>query len=43
MFKQTISTADLDRLKLAREDADRLYSDALSELDTVLRMPEVPL
>ena len=43
MFKRTVSTADLARLKREREGADRLYNDALTALDRAIqRLREMP-
>lgn len=43
MFERTISPDDLTRLKAQREEADRLYNEALTALDgALLRVPEVP-
>lgn len=40
---RTVSEADLARLKQAREDADRRYNEALSELDAALQaLPSFP-
>ncbi|MBI2833575.1 MAG: class I SAM-dependent methyltransferase [Acidobacteria bacterium] len=40
---RTVSADDLARLKREREDADRLYNEALTALDAaVQRLPEIP-
>ena len=43
MFERTVSADDLARLKREREQADRDYNAALTELDqAILRPPEPP-
>ena len=43
MFERTVSADDLARLKREREQADRDYNAALTELDqAILRPPELP-
>lgn len=43
MIPRTVSEDDLERLKQAREDADRRYNDALTLLDAAIKTaPELP-
>jgi SAM-dependent methyltransferase len=43
MFERTVSPDDLARLKAQREEADRLYNEALTALDAAqLRVPDLP-
>ena len=46
MFERTVSPDDLDRLARQREDAEREYNDALTQLDRALprplRLPPLP-
>lgn len=43
MFERTVSPEDLGRLKREREDADRLYNEALTALDQAIqRLPAMP-
>jgi SAM-dependent methyltransferase len=43
MFERTISPDDLTRLKAQREEADRLYNEALTALDGAqIRVPDLP-
>ncbi len=43
MFERTVTPEDLARLKAQREEADRLYNEALTALDVAqLRLPDLP-
>ena len=43
MFKRTVTTEDLDRLKSKREETDRLYNEALTILDQAIQQsPIIP-
>ena len=43
MFNRTVSPEDLGRLKREREEADRLYNEALTALDQAIqRLPVIP-
>jgi SAM-dependent methyltransferase len=43
MFERSVSPEDLARLKTHREEADRLYNEALTALDGAqLRLPDLP-
>jgi len=43
MFERSVSPEDLARLKAHREEADRLYNEALTALDGAqVRLPELP-
>ena len=43
MFKRTVTTEDLDRLKSEREETDRLYNETLTILDQAIqRLPIIP-
>jgi SAM-dependent methyltransferase len=43
MFERTVTVEDLARLKARREEADRLYNEALTALDGAqLRLPDLP-
>ncbi len=43
MFERTVTPEELARLKAQREEADRLYNEALTALDVAqLRLPDLP-
>src|SRR5262249_55222479 len=43
MFERTVSVEDMRRLKAQREEADRLYNEALTALDAAqLRLSDLP-